>query len=216
MPSMPKGCREGILKGAYPFRTVGGKADAQKIKLLGSGAIMNEVLRAQELLREQYGLASEAWAVTSYQQLFRGGLEVDRWNRLHPGKKPRTPYVQSCFGSDPEAVVVAASDYMKALPYSIRAWVAGTFVGLGTDGFGFSEGRASLREHCEIDARHIAYGTLEALARQDRFDAKKLHRISVPFEGSASCVAGEMGEPILTPIKLPVTNVAPFTKSLIC
>jgi pyruvate dehydrogenase E1 component len=173
MPDMPDGVRDGILKGAYRFRTTGKRADSAKVKLLGSGAIMNQVLQAQEMLKE-FGVASEVWAVTSYQQLFREGLSVERWNRLHPKSKARVPYVERCFGGDDDAVVVATSDYVKALPCSIRDWISGDFVALGTDGFGFSEGRRALRDHFEVDARHVAYATLESLARAGRFDSNKL------------------------------------------
>ena len=174
MPTMPKGARDGILKGAYRFGHTGSKKQAAKVKLLGSGAIMHEVVEAQAMLEKNYGVDSESWAVTSYQQMFREALEVQRWNRLHPDKKPKTAHVSRCFGKDPDCLVVCASDYMKALPYSIRDWVAGTFVGLGTDGFGLSEGRSELRDYFEVDCRHIVYATLEALARRGDFEKPQL------------------------------------------
>jgi pyruvate dehydrogenase E1 component len=174
MPPAPDANVEGILKGAYLFRASSKKKDTKKIKLLGSGAIMNEVLAAQELLQSEFGVESEAWSVTSYQQLFRDGLEVERWNRLNPGKQARTAQVGLCFGREADALVIAASDYTKALPCSIRDWVAGDFVALGTDGFGRSETREALRDYFEVDARHVAYTTLWGLSRQGRFDAKQL------------------------------------------
>ena len=174
MPEMPEGCREGILKGAYRFRHTGSKKAATKVKLLGSGAIMNEVLKAQQMLKKDYGIDSETWAVTSYPQLFRDGVEQERWNRLHPDQDRRVPYAEECFGGDDDALVLAASDYTKALPFQIREWIGGTFVGLGTDGFGLSEGRAALRDYFEVDARHITYAALESLHRMGRIDAAKL------------------------------------------
>ena len=120
------------------------------------------------------GIGLATWSATNYQQLHREGLEVERWNRLNPGEKPRTAYVRQCLGGDDETLVVAASDYTKALPLSIRQWAPANFVALGTDGFGCSEGRAALREHFEVDARHVAYATLEALARMGRISAEQL------------------------------------------
>jgi len=166
MPAMPAGAREGILRGAYRFRAVGDETRAREIKLLGSGAILNQVLEAQRILHDDYGLDSEAWSVTSYQQLFREALEVARWNRLHPGSEPRVAHLTRCFGADDAGLVVAASDYVKALPYSLRDWIRGDFVGLGTDGFGRSESRASLREYFEVDARHIAWAVIESRVRR--------------------------------------------------
>ena len=174
MPEMPKGCEEGILKGAYLFRTTSKKKTTAKVKLLGSGAIMNEVLRAQEYLHKEYAVESEAWSVTSYQQLFREGLAVQRTNRLEAAKKPKLSYVESCFGQDDGAMTVAASDYMKALPFSIRDWVAGDFVGLGADGFGRSEGREALRDYFEVDWRHIVWGALEQMWRRGELTEAKL------------------------------------------
>ena len=171
MPAMPDGCREGILQGAYRFDRTSKKKATEKVKLLGSGSIMNEVLKAQQLLHDDYGVESEAWCVTSYQQLHRRGLDAERENRMNPGKKPQEAWVSRCFGKDPDQTVVAASDYQKALPHSIRDWVSGHFVALGTDGFGLSEAREELRDYFEVDARHIAYYTLEALERQGKVDA---------------------------------------------
>lgn len=172
MPAMPADVEEGILKGAYLLRRSNGRDKGTAVKLLGSGAILNEVLEAHRILEQDYGIDSEVWSVTSYQQLFRDGLEVARWNRLHPDEEPRTAYVSRCFGRDDDGLVVAASDYVKALPYSIRSWVNGAFVGLGTDGFGRSDGRAALRDYFEVDARHVVYATLESLAREKRIERK--------------------------------------------
>jgi pyruvate dehydrogenase E1 component len=173
MPPMPDGVEKGILKGLYPFHSTGGK-NASAVRLLGSGAIMNKVLEAQQMLSDQFGVASEVWAATSYQQLHRDGLEIERRNRLHPDDEPELPWIRQCLGDDEDKVVVAASDYTKTLPCSVRPWIVGEFVPLGTDGFGLSESRAALRDHFEVDARHITWFTLEALARKGKFDRKSL------------------------------------------
>jgi pyruvate dehydrogenase E1 component len=175
MPSMPEGAEDGILKGLYRFRSTGGSG-ASKIKLLGSGAIMNEVLAAQDLLANDYGIDSEAWSATSYQQLHRDGTSVERWNRLHPDEEPRIPHVLRCLTDDDDTLVVAASDYAKALPLSIRQWAPACFVALGADGFGCSEARDALRDHFEVDSRHVAYAALAALARDEKFDPAKLRQ----------------------------------------
>ena len=182
MPTMPKGCEKGILKGAYALRRTSKKKDANQIKLLGSGAIMNEVLRAQEYLQADHGVESEAWAVTSYQQLFREGLAVARENRLNPTVKPKTSYAEACFGDRQDGLTVAASDYMRALPHSIREWVHGDFVGLGADGFGRSEGRRALRDHFEVDWRHVAWATLAAMHRRGEIDKANLNRAKKKLE----------------------------------
>ena len=143
------------------------KARAQ---LLGSGAILNEVLKAQQILEEKYDVAADVWSVTSYQELYRDGHAAERWNRLHPGEKPRVPYVTQCLGGT-EGVIVAASDYVKALPDASIAGRRGRVTSLGTDGFGRSEGRASLRDFFEVDAKHIVLATLGELARDGKIEA---------------------------------------------
>ena len=168
MPAMPegKGVREGILKGMYRFNT-SAKKDAQlKAQLLGSGAIMFEVLKAQQIL-EQYGVAADVWSVTSYKELYRNANDCERWNMLHPGATPKEAYVtQQLKGT--EGVLVAASDYMKVLPESIAQWMPRPLLSLGTDGFGRSEGRTALRDFFEVDAKHIVLATLHALAREKK------------------------------------------------
>ncbi|MCP3979317.1 MAG: pyruvate dehydrogenase (acetyl-transferring), homodimeric type [bacterium] len=174
-PAMPRGSKEGILAGLYRYQSTARSAAAKKVRLLGSGSIMNEVIAAQKQLKDEFGVESESWVATSYQQLHRDALDVVRWNRLNPGKKPRTSHVARCLGDgDESTVTVAASDYSKVLPHSIREWIPGRFAALGTDGFGLSEGRTALRDYFEVDAKHIVYATLERLARAGQFDAKKL------------------------------------------
>jgi pyruvate dehydrogenase E1 component len=169
MPPMPEGARDGIVKGMYLLRPAANKAK-MKANLLGSGAILNEVVAAQTML-EKYGVAADVWSVTSYQELYRDGHACDRWNMLNPDQKPRVPYVSQCFKEAP-GVFVAASDYLKVLPDSIDQWMPRRMRSLGTDGFGRSEDRASLRQHFEVDRRFITVATLAELAEAGQLDRK--------------------------------------------
>jgi pyruvate dehydrogenase E1 component len=162
MPEMPGDVREGILKGMYKFRAAANSDSKLRAQLFGSGAILNEALRAQELLADKYGVAADVWSVTSYKALYSDGIETDRWNRLHPGHKPRVPYVAECLADAP-GVLVAATDYLKTLPSMIRQWIPRRMATLGTDGFGRSEGRASLRNFFEVDSRFITLAALNEL-----------------------------------------------------
>src|ERR1700726_2394796 len=162
MPAMPGDVKEGILNGMYRFRASDNKKSKLRAQLFGSGAILREVLQAQEILETKYGVAADVWSVTSYKQLYVDGNETDRWNRLHPGEKQRVPYVTSTMGDAP-GVLVAASDYLKTLPNMISKWLPRRLASLGTDGFGRSEGRASLREFFEVDSRFITLATLHEL-----------------------------------------------------
>jgi pyruvate dehydrogenase E1 component len=161
---MPKGVRKGILKGLYKYRAGKGGKGKPRANLLGSGAILNEVLKAQETLAEKYGVVADVWSATSYKELRRDALDVERWNLLHPGQEPKVPYITKCLGEKPE-VVVAASDYVKSIPDSVSKWLPRPLVSLGTDGYGRSESRARLREFFEVDARFITLATLHALAQ---------------------------------------------------
>jgi len=169
MPPMPEGVKEGILKGMYRFRASDKKKAKMRAQLLGSGAILNEVVKASQILDEKYDVASDVWSVTSYQELYRDGHAVERWNRLHPAEKPRVPWVTRCLGAS-EGVIIAASDYVKALPDSIDRWMPRRLTSLGTDGFGRSEGRTSLRDFFEVDAKFVVAATLADLARDGKVD----------------------------------------------
>jgi len=168
-PPMPDGDMhvEGILRGAYRLSASPVKNEKWRAQLLGSGAILNEVLKAQELLAEKYNVEADVWSVTSYKQLRRDAKDVERWNMLHPDEEARVPYVTRCFGKAP-GVFVAASDYVKSLPDSIARWIPGRMQSLGTDGYGRSENRSSLRNFFEVDARFVALATLDALARDGK------------------------------------------------
>src|SRR5712664_2282997 len=162
MPPMPGDVKDGILRGMYRFRPAANGKAKLRAQLFGSGAILNEALRAQEILETKYGVAADVWSVTSYKELYSDGIETERWNRLHPGEKPRVPYVTKCL-SDATGVLVAASDYLKTLPNMISKWMPRRLASLGTDGFGRSEGRASLRDFFEVDSRFITLATLHEL-----------------------------------------------------
>jgi pyruvate dehydrogenase E1 component len=164
MPAMPEGSEEGILRGLYRFRASAKPEAKLRAQLLGSGAILPEVVKAQSILEERYGVAADVWSVTSYGELYRDGHATERWNMLHPGETPRVPYVSQCLANTP-GVLVAASDYVKALPDSIDRWLPRRLKALGTDGFGRSEGRSALRDFFEVDARFVTLATLSELAR---------------------------------------------------
>ncbi len=164
-PVMPEGVKDGILKGMYLYKPSDHKRAKLRAQLFGSGAILNEVLKAQDILWDKFQVAADVWSVTSYKVLRRDGLQVERWNMLHPTKKPRVPYVSQCL-KGAQGVCVAASDYLKALPDSIARWLPKAFYSLGTDGFGRSDSRAALREFFEVDAKFVALATLYSLAQE--------------------------------------------------
>jgi pyruvate dehydrogenase E1 component len=167
MPAMPEGSREGILKGLYKFRATSKPTAKWRAQLFGSGAILPEVIKAQEVLEKDYNVGADVWSVTSYVQLYRDGHAADRWNMLHPSESPRVPYVTQCLKDAPGAFV-AASDYVKALPDSIDRWLPRPLEVLGTDGFGRSESRSSLRDFFEVDHRYVVLATLRALAKDGK------------------------------------------------
>jgi pyruvate dehydrogenase E1 component len=170
MPPMPDGVRDGILKGMYRLKAADNGKAKLKAQLLGSGAILNEVVAAQKLL-ESYGVAADVWSVTSYQELYREGHACERWNMLHPAEPQKVPYVAQCF-KDAPGVIVAASDYLKVLPDSIDRWMPRRVRSLGTDGFGRSEDRKTLRDFFEVDARFVTVATLAELAKDGQVDSK--------------------------------------------
>ena len=167
MPPMPEGAREGILKGMYKFKAAENTRARRQAQLLGSGAILKETLKAQKILEEKYDVAADVWSVTSYKELYNEGHDAERWNMLHPTQAPRVPYVTSCLANTP-GVLVAASDYVKALPDSIARWCPRPIVTLGTDGFGRSDSRRALRDFFEVDARFIVLAALAALAAEKK------------------------------------------------
>ncbi len=173
MPAMPEQANEGILQGMYRLTQFESQGKKGRVHLLGSGSILNESVRAGEILAEKYGVSSDVWSVTSYGELRREAQDVERWNLLNPTKKAKTPYVTQAFGDDDQPIV-AASDYMRSLSYAIRPWVKQPYLALGTDGFGRSEDRKSLRDFFEVSAEHIVCAALWQLAQKGDVPAKRV------------------------------------------
>jgi pyruvate dehydrogenase E1 component len=174
MPAMPEGAATGILKGIYKFRAAAnGEATVQ---LFGSGPILNEVLRAQEILAEKYQIAADVWSVTSYTELRREAIATERWNRLHPAQAERKTYIETALAGA-KGPIIAASDYMKSLPDVLAPWLQADgkcrLVTLGTDGFGRSDNREHLRRHFEVNAESVVGATLSRLAREGKIKPKK-------------------------------------------
>jgi pyruvate dehydrogenase E1 component len=169
MPALPEGANAGILKGMYRFQSVAGPNPKLRVQLLGSGPILRQVLLAQERLEKEFGIGSDVWSVTSYKELRREALEVERWNVLHPTETPRQCYVQQQFAGV-QGPIIAASDYMKLVPEQIAPWLPERLTALGTDGFGRSDTREELRRHFEIDAPHIAFAAIGELHRRKQVD----------------------------------------------
>ena len=166
-PAMPKGAEAGILKGMYLLRS-GGKGKV-RVNLFGSGTILREVIKAAEILEKDYGVPSDIFSATSFSELRREALDVERKNMLHPDQPPAVPYVRQLLG-DRTGPFIAATDYMRIVPDQIRQWVPGRFVVLGTDGYGRSDSRAELRRHFEVDAPHIVVASLRSLADEGKLD----------------------------------------------
>ena len=161
-PALPEGAEEGILRGIYLLHE-SPEAGAPRVQLLGSGAILREVIAAADLLHTDFGVASDIWSVTSFTELRREGLEAERWNRLHPTEPQRPSYVHACL-EERKGPFVAATDYMRAFADQIRPFVPGGYTVLGTDGFGRSDYRAKLRSFFEVDRYHVTTAALKALA----------------------------------------------------
>jgi len=168
-PAMPEGVEEGIIRGIYRLKSGAGKPKAH---LFGSGPMLNEALRAQGILAEKYKVNADVWSVTSYNELRREALKVERWNRLHPAEPEQTPYILKALEGT-EGPIIASTDYMKIVPDQLSPWLGSRLVSLGTDGFGRSDSREHLRAHFEISAESIVAATLSKLAREGKFNAKK-------------------------------------------
>jgi pyruvate dehydrogenase E1 component len=179
-PAMPAGAQEAILRGMYRLSSSSlaveaqskgaGKSRAQpRVQLLGAGTILREVIAAGELLERDWGIAADVWSVTSFTELRREGLDVERHNRLNVDAQPRQSWVEQCLAPT-AGPIVAATDYMRAVPDMIRTWVPRRYVTLGTDGFGRSDTRAALRAFFEVDRFHISVAALKSLADDGALD----------------------------------------------
>jgi pyruvate dehydrogenase E1 component len=171
-PHMPEGVKDGILKGMYKFREsvssgkAGEKKDVKpKVHLLGSGTILNEVIKAADILEKDYKVSADIWSVTSYKNLHLDAQETERWNMFHPDKEAKVPYIAQITKGE-SGVFVAASDYVQISEDAIAKWLPGHLHSLGTFGFGRSEGRSSLRDFFEVDAKHIVYASLYSLFKE--------------------------------------------------
>ncbi len=170
-PAMPDGAQEGILRGLY--RLSQGPGDGPRVQLLGSGTILREVMAAAELLEADFGVAADVWSVTSFTELRRDGIEVERCNMLHPTAEPRRPYVAQALDAD-RGPVIASTDYIRAFADQIRQWVPGRYRTLGTDGFGRSDSRQALRRFFEVDRHYVTVGALKELADDGQIDPARV------------------------------------------
>jgi pyruvate dehydrogenase E1 component len=174
MPPMPPGVEEGILKGLYKFKA-GPSGPTHKAQIFGSGPILNQALRAQEILAQHYDVSADVWSATSYKLLRNDALRTQRWNMLHPASSPKRSYLETTLANE-QGAFVAVSDYMKIVPDQIAPWVPGGLMTLGTDGFGRSDTRANLRRFFEVDAELTVIATLYALCKQGEVDKATVQR----------------------------------------
>jgi pyruvate dehydrogenase E1 component len=173
-PAMPEGSAEGIVKGMYLLKEADKKAKGQKVQLLGSGAILREIIAGAELLAKDFGVHADIWSVTSFTELRREAQEVERWNLLHPEEKPRVAYVTGKLAERGDGPMIASTDYMKLYADQIGPFVPGRYRVLGTDGFGRSDYRKKLRSHFEVDRHFVAISALKALADENKIPSTKV------------------------------------------
>ena len=183
MPPMPEGdgVVDGILRGMYKLSTVEADANRPRVQLLGSGAILRSVLRAQQLLAEKFGISSNVWSVTSYNEVARDARAADRFNRLNPAEPPRKSYLEELTAGE-EGPFIAASDYVRAVPDQISDWLEGGLYTLGTDGLGRSETREELRRHFEVDAESVVIAALHRLAQRNKIDRSEVAKAIAEFD----------------------------------
>jgi pyruvate dehydrogenase E1 component len=172
MPEMPKGVEPGIVRGMYPLREAG-KGKGPRVQLLGSGAILREVLAAAELLQQDFGVKADVWSVTSFTELKREGEAVHRQAMLHPTAAKKLSYVEECLAAR-KGPIVAATDYVRAFADQIRAFVPRRYTVLGTDGFGRSDTRPMLRAFFEVDRHHVVLAALHSLQAEGEIEAKQV------------------------------------------
>ncbi len=172
-PPMPAGVEEGVIRGIYKYSSKDAGNPQLKVQLFGSGAILREVLKAQDILAEKYQVSSNVWSVTSYTELRRDAHAAARWNMLHPTATPRSCYLETVLAGE-TGPFIAASDYVRAVTEQIDPWVPGGLFAMGTDGFGRSELRAPLRRHFEVDAECVTVGVLYQLSKAGRISKQKV------------------------------------------
>ena len=175
-PAMPEGVEAGIINGMYPLPnrqkelSAKNKSNPPRVQLLGSGTILREVIAGAELLAQDFGVGADIWSVTSFTELRREAMSVERWNLLHPTELPRKSYIETCFTGRP-GPVIAATDYMRLFAEQIRPFVPSRYRVLGTDGFGRSDYRKKLRDFFEVDRRWVAVAALKALAEEGQVES---------------------------------------------
>lgn len=179
-PEKPKNCDDGILKGMYLFKEINNKGKT-KVQLLGSGTILREIISAAEILSKDYGIDSDIWSVTSFNELRRDGMETERWNLLNPNEKKRESYVQKCLKKR-DGPIIAASDYTRSFSDQIRPYTDKIFYSLGTDGYGRSDTRKNLRKFFEVDKEHIVAYTLSALAKEQLIATNEVEKAMKKFK----------------------------------
>jgi len=177
-PAMPAGVTQGILSGMYLLQ-IGGRGKV-RVTLFGSGTILREVQAAAELLEKNYGVPADVFSVTSFSELRRNALAVERWNMLHPGEPRKQTYIEHVL-AEREGPFVAATDYMKTVADQIRQWVPGPYTVLGTDGFGRSDSRAELRRFFEVDRHYVVVAALKALSDEGKIDKQTVNKAMQNF-----------------------------------
>jgi pyruvate dehydrogenase E1 component len=188
--SLPSNVESGVIRGMYRMEVHEGVSARGRVRLLGSGAILREVIAAGELLAQDWQVSCEVWSVTSFSELAREAREIERWNRLHPLEISRRSYLSECIGgADP---VIACTDYVRAYPQLIASYVAATFIALGTDGFGRSDTRSALRRFFEIDRYQIVLAALQGLEGEglvsSEMRARAIERYGIDSDAAASWV----------------------------
>jgi pyruvate dehydrogenase E1 component len=178
-PGLREGTEEGILKGMYPLRT--GEGSGPRVQLLGSGTILREVLAGADLLEEDFGVTADVWSVTSFTELRREGMAVDRWNMLHPTEEPRVPWVRRSLAGR-EGPVIASTDFIRTFADGIRPFVDRPYRVLGTDGFGRSDYRRKLRRFFEVDRHYVAIAALTELADQGSVERSVVQQAIEKYE----------------------------------
>ena len=179
-PEKPKDCDEGILKGMYLFQENNNKGKI-KVQLLGSGSILREIIAASKILSKDYGVDSDIWSVTSFNELRKNGMETERWNLLHPDEKKKKSYVENCLDKR-EGPIIAASDYTRSFSDQIRPYTQKPFYSLGTDGYGRSDTRKNLRKFFEVDKEHIVAYTLSALSKEQLVASREAEKAIKKFK----------------------------------
>jgi len=179
-PEKPAGCDEGILKGMYLFKENDNKGKT-KVQLLGSGTILREIIAASKILSKDYGIDSDIWSVTSFNELRKEGMETERWNLLNPDKKKKKSYIEECLEKR-DGPIISATDYVRSFSDQIRPYTQKSFYSLGTDGFGRSDTRKNLRKFFEVDKEHIVAYTLSALAKEQLVASEEAEKAIKRFD----------------------------------